>query len=103
MEERVGFEPTELLNSLNGFQDRLIKPLWHLSIVPIRFELMTFPLSAECSTPELRDFIRKTEYSKFIPYRNTLFSKQVPEPSGFIFHKCQLQDLNLYAYNDTSV
>jgi hypothetical protein len=29
MAERVGFEPTEL--SLNGFQDRRLKPLGHLS------------------------------------------------------------------------
>ncbi len=29
--ERVGFEPTEL--AFNGFQDRLLKPLGHLSTV----------------------------------------------------------------------
>lgn len=32
--ERVGFEPTRL--SSNGFQDRLLKPLGHLSMAPHR-------------------------------------------------------------------
>ncbi len=29
--ERVGFEPTEPRERLNGFRDRPIRPLWHLS------------------------------------------------------------------------
>ena len=29
--ERVGFEPTEPREGLNGFRDRPIRPLWHLS------------------------------------------------------------------------
>ncbi len=33
MAEEVGFEPTESLATLNGFQDRLLKPLGHSSIV----------------------------------------------------------------------
>ena len=33
MAEEVGFEPTEELASLNGFQDRLLKPLGHSSVV----------------------------------------------------------------------
>jgi hypothetical protein len=31
MEERVGFEPTNPLSRVNGFQDRRIRPLCHLS------------------------------------------------------------------------
>ena len=34
MAERVGFEPTEDA-FLNGFQDRLLNPLGHLSKVPV--------------------------------------------------------------------
>ena len=32
--ERVGFEPTEPREGLNGFRDRPIRPLWHLSAYP---------------------------------------------------------------------
>ena len=42
MEERVGFEPTVRCRII-GFQDRLLKPLGHLSIMvdPLRLELRT--------------------------------------------------------------
>jgi hypothetical protein len=29
--ERQGFEPWDLLTGVNGFRDRPIRPLWHLS------------------------------------------------------------------------
>ena len=42
MEERVGFEPT-VRCCITGFQDWLLKPLGHLSIMvdPLRLELRT--------------------------------------------------------------
>ena len=43
MAERVGFEPTVPL-SITGFQDQLLKPLGHLSVLLVthrRFELRT--------------------------------------------------------------
>ena len=38
MAEMVGFEPTDAID-VNGFQDRLFKPLRHISIfaIPIQF------------------------------------------------------------------
>ena len=51
MAERVGFEPT-VPYGITGFQDRLLKPLGHLSIVEfyLLFKMVTHP-RFELGTP----------------------------------------------------
>jgi hypothetical protein len=57
MAEREGFEPPEL--SLNGFQDRRLKPLGHLSVknIPLKrsepFQLLEAGFGAILSTPPI--------------------------------------------------
>lgn len=43
MEERVGFEPTIPISRNNGFQDRRIQPLCHLSALPQNHRLFGDP------------------------------------------------------------
>jgi hypothetical protein len=60
MEERVGFEPTVPLSRNNGFQDRRIRPLCHLSKPTISIEIndtkirnkFNFLLEAKIGAPE---------------------------------------------------
>jgi hypothetical protein len=66
--ERLGFEPRVTQKSHNGFRDRPIQPLWHLS-VRARHQVAW------------RDYNKETGFLQ-LPYRNVNQSGKIPPQSS---------------------